>query len=259
MPEDVRPDQPQPERTNHDQTSRGSERPGGPRGRPDCCHDWRCCEPDPYCWPAPPYWDPYCRPPRHHWPHFWPAPPDGGFFESMMRFAAGAAGFRGRLWGEMADAARYAQRDWRHPCAPYPYDCDPCPPPWPHCDPCHPHVCEPCPPPRSHCDPCPPRHECCDDPEASDAINLRELRHTLEAGKEEKLKKLRAALKEAESPELEKKSPELLEKLRADLACEQAKADAAIDAVIHDVKLARVTEAMRRKTWSRGASPGRWR
>src|SRR6185437_5335115 len=178
MPEDVRPDQPQPERTNHGPSSKGSESPGGHRARPECCHDWRCgCEPDPYCRPAPPYWDPYCAPwphhawRRHHWAHFWPAPPDGGLFEAMMRFAAGAAGFRGRLWSEMADATRYAQRDWRYPWAPHPYGCDPCPPPWPSCDPCA--------PPRSHCDPCPPPHERCDDSEAPDAIDLKELRATL--------------------------------------------------------------------------------
>lgn len=255
MPEDVRPDQPQPERTNHGPSSKGSESPGGHRARPECCHDWRCgCEPDPYCRPAPPYWDPHCAPwphhawRRHHWAHFWPAPPDGGLFEAMMRFAAGAAGFRGRLWSEMADATRYAQRDWRYPWAPHPYGCDPCPPPWPSCDPCA--------PPRSHCDPCPPPHERCDDSEAPDAINLKELRATLEAGKEERLQKLQAALKAAE---LAKTSPDHLDKLRRELESEGSKADAAIDAVIHDVKLARVTEAMRRKAWSRGASPGRWR
>jgi hypothetical protein len=37
------------------------------------------------------------------------------------------------------------------------------------------------------------------------------------------------------------------------LAIEAAKTEAAIDAVIHDVKLARVTEAMRRTQWSRGS------
>ena len=192
MPEDARPDPSQSERTNHSQSSTASERPGGHRARPECCGDWRCCEPDPYCWPAPPYWDPYCGPPRHHWPHFWSAPPmpDAGFFEAMMRFAAGAAGFRRRLWREMADAAHYAQRDWRHSWAPSPYDCDPCPPPW--------SSCEPCAPPRSHCDPCPPPHERCDEQDAPDAINLRELRATLEAGKEEKLKKMRAAFNEGE-------------------------------------------------------------
>jgi hypothetical protein len=181
--------------------------------------------------------------------------PDGGLFESMMRFAAGAAGFRGGIWREMADAARYARRDWCDPCAPYPYPypygCDPCPPPWSSCDPCA--------PPRSHCDPCQPPHERCEDSEAPDAINLKELRATLEAGKHERLKKLQAALEEAERSDLANTSPELITKLRKDLAYERSKAEAAIDAVIHDVKLARVTEAMRRKTWSRGASPGRWR
>ena len=253
MPEDARPNHSQSEQTTHDQSSKASERPGGPRAKPECCRDWRCCEPDSCGWPGPPYWDPYCGPPRHHYPHFWPTPPmpDGGFFEAMMRFAAGAAGFRGRLWREMADAAHYAQRDWRHSWGPYPYDCDPCPPPWSSCDPCA--------PPRSHCDPCPPPNERCDEQDESDAINLRELRATLEAGKEEKLKKMRGAFKEAESSELAKRSPEHLDGLRKELAYETSKAEAAIDAVIHDVKLARVAEAMRRKKWSREASPGRRR
>ena len=253
MPEDARPDQSQSERTNHGQSSTASERPGGPRARPECCRDWRCGEADPYCWPAPPYWDPYCGPRRHHWPRFWSAPPmpDAGFFEAMMRFAAGAAGFRGRLWREMADAAHYGQGDWRHPWASSPYDCDPCPPPWSSCDPWA--------APRSHCDPCPPPNERSDEQDASDAINLKELRATLEAGKEEKLKKMRAALNEGKSSDLAKASPEHLDKLRKELAYETSKAEAAIDAVIHDVKLARVAEAMRRKRWSREAPPGRRR
>ncbi len=154
------------------------------------------------------------------------------------------------MWREMADAARYAQRDWCDPCDPYAHDRSPCPPPWSSCDPCA--------PPRSHCDPCQPPGERCDDLEASDAINLKELRATLEAGKDEKLKKLHAALKEAESSELAQ-SPGHLDKLRRELEYERSKAEAAIDAVIHDVKLARVTEAMRRKKWSRGASAGSWR
>ena len=69
---------------------------------------------------------------------------------------------------------------------------------------------------------------------------------------------MRAALHDAESSELAK-SPGHLDKLRKELENERSKADAAIDAVIHDVKLARITEAMRRKRWSRGASPERWR
>jgi hypothetical protein len=42
--------------------------------------------------------------------------------------------------------------------------------------------------------------------------------------------------------------------LTREYARTKAKEDAATDAVIHDVKLARVTEAMRRKQWSRGPS-----
>ena len=64
-------------------------------------------------------------------------------------------------------------------------------------------------------------------------------------------------MKQAESSELANKSPELANKLRKDLAEEAAKADAVIDAVIHDVKLARVAEAMRRKQWSREPPRGR--
>ena len=251
MPEDARPDQPQSEWTNQGQSSRGSARLSGHEGRSDCCDDWRCCEPPPYCGPAPPYWDPYCGPPpyhgwpHHHWRHGWPPPmPGGDFFEAMMRFAASTAGFRGRWWREMADAARYAQRDY----------CDPCAPPWSYCDPCPPHhgYCEPCPPPWSHSDSCPPRHECHGDSEPSDAINLKELRATLEAGKEHRLKDKKKALEEAN----ERHDTESVHKLTKELAYETAKADAAIDTVIHDVKLARVAEAMRRKKWSRGARHG---
>lgn len=243
MPEDARPDQPQPERT--DPSSKGSERPGDPRERPDWRHDGRGS--DPYWGPPPPYWDPYWGAPPHygwghHWRHGWPPAPDFAFFEAMMRFAAGAAGFREHLWREMADAARHAQRDWSDPYA-YPYGSDPYPPPP---DPRHPDDRE-------------SPHERRDDAEASDAVDLKELRATLEAGKEDKLKKMRAALEEAEASGLARTSPEHVERLRKSLAHERAKAEAAIDTVIHDVKLARVTEAMRRKTWSRGAPPGRWR
>jgi hypothetical protein len=169
--------------------------------------------------------------------------PGGEFFEAMMRFAASTAGFRGRWWREMADAARYARRDY----------CDPCAPPWSYCDPCPPphSYCEPCPPHWSHCDPCPP-HDRRGVSEPSDAINLKELRATLEAGKEDKLKDKKKALEEAK----ERRDTELVSKLTNELAYETAKADAAIDTVIHDVKLARVAEAMRRKKWSRGAPHG---
>ena len=179
--------------------------------------------------------------------------PGGDFFEAMMRFAASTAGFRGRWWREMADAARYARRDYCDPYTPYPYACDPCAPPWSYCDPCPPHhgYCEPCPPPWSNCDPCPP-HERRGVSEPSDAVNLKELRATLEAGKEDKLKDKKKALEEAK----ERRDTELVSKLTKELAYEAEKADAAIDTVIHDVKLARVAEAMRRKKWSRGAHHG---
>ena len=265
MPEEVRPDQPQPEQPNHGQSPRGSARPSGPE-RSDCCDDWRSCEPPPYCGPAPPYWDPYCGPPpyhgqrHHHWRHWAPPPmPGGGFFESMMRFAASSAGFRERWWREMADAAHYARRDYCDPCAPYPYSSDPCPPPWSYRDPCAPYsqACDPCPPPWSCCDPCAPQYEHREGSETADSINLKELRATLVAGKDERLRKLQRALEEAESSEFAKKSPEVIEKMKRDFIYERSKAEAAVDAVIHDVKLARVAEAMRRKKWSRGAPPGR--
>ena len=167
-----------------------------------------------------------------------------------MRFAASSAGFRERLWREMADAAHYARRDYCDPCAPYPYSGDPCAP--------YSYSCDPCPPPWSSCcDPCAPQYEHREGSETADSINLKDLRATLEAGKDERLRKLRMALEEAESSELAKKSPEVIEKMKRDFVYERAKAEAAVDAVIHDVKLARVAEAMRRKKWSRGAAPGR--
>lgn len=243
MPEDARPDQPQPERA--DQSAKGSERPGDPRSGPEAPDDPRYH--NPYWGPAPPYWDPYWGAPHygwgHHWRHGWPPAPDFWLFEAMMRFAAGAAGVREQLWREMADAARHAQRDWGAPSAPYPYGPDPGPPP----DPRHQDGREP------------PPHERRDELEASDAVDLKELRATLEAGKEEKLKKMRAAIEEAEASGSSRASPGHLETLRKALAHERSKAEAAIDTVIHDVKLARTAEAMRRKTWSRGAPPGRWR
>lgn len=216
--------------------------------RSDCYDDWRCCEPPPYCGP-PPYWDPYCGPPpyhgrhyHHHWRHhFWPPPPGSEFFESMLRFAASTAGFRGRWWREMADAAHYARRDhMRHD----PY-CDPSPPPWSYCDPCASYP--------SHCDPCPPPYWRRGVSEAPDPINIKELRATLEADKEDKLKEKRKALEAAEK----RADASEADKLRKEVAYEAAKADAVIDAVIHDVKLARVAEAMRRKQWSRGSPHGR--
>src|SRR5271155_3227194 len=193
--EEKRPDQAKTEKTETD-----NARSSRTDARSDCCDDWRCCEP-------PPYRDPYCGPypyhGRHHHHHGrhhrWPMPPMPGseFFEAMMQFAASTAGFRGRLWRGMADAARYARKDYMggdpyyDPCAPYPPYCDPCAPP--------PSWCDPCPPPSSYCDPCDPRY--CDpcDPrygrrgrcEEPDCIDLRELGESLKAARDEKLKTLK--------------------------------------------------------------------
>jgi hypothetical protein len=249
MPEEAREEQPKSASPNHDQSSKRT-RSSESDTRSDCCDDWRCCEPPRHCGP-PPYWDPCWGPPpyhgRHHhdWRHHcWPTSmPGGEFFEAMMHFAASTAGYRERWWREMADAARYARKDYMcrdsywDPCAPYPSHCQPSP--W------------------SYCDPCAPEHGRRDVSEAPDPINIKELRAALEADRNEKLRKIEAALKQAESSELANKSPELANKLRKDLAEEAAKADAVIDAVIHDVKLARVAEAMRRKQWSREPPRGR--
>ena len=240
MPEEMRPDQPQPERTDHDQTQRGYSRQNRYDPRSDCCDDWRTCEPPPYCGPAPPYWDPYCGPPPHHgWRHHhrrhWAPPPMPGaeFFEAMMRFAASSAGFRERLWRDIADATHYARRDYCDPCAPYPYACDPypCPPPWACPDPCapYPQACDPCPPPRSGCDPCAPQYERREGSETADSINLKELRATLEAGRDERVRKLWSAIEEAKSSEFGRKSPEVIEKMKRDFKYEKAKAEAAVE------------------------------
>jgi hypothetical protein len=251
MPEEERPHHSQAERSSQDQSPRGSARSNGSDERSDCCDDWRCCEPPPYCGPPPPYWDPCWGPHPYHRPHYyhgrhdcWPAPPGSEWFEAMWRFAASAAGARGRWWRSMADAARYARRDY---CDPY---CDPCPPPWSNCDPCAPYppYCDPCPPPWPHCDPCPPpygRRGAC---EAPDPIKLKALRETLENDRDDKLRKKREELQRAETSE---------DKIKKELAEERAKLEAVVDAVIHDVKLARVAEAMRRKQWSRWSSHGR--
>ncbi|MGH9676403.1 MAG: hypothetical protein ACRD36_04815 [Candidatus Acidiferrum sp.] len=184
--------------------------------------------------------------------------PGSEFFEAMMQFAASTAGFRGRWWREMADAARYARKDYM--CRdPY---CDPCPPRWSYSDPCDPDpsYCDPCPPPWSYCDPCSQPYERRGFHEEPDLINIKELRTTLENATKFKL-----APKYAELEELKKKDPGTLtsaqkleiEELEKKLPYLAAKAEAANDAVIHDVKLARVAEAMRRKQWSRGSHHGR--
>ena len=227
--------------------------------------DWRCCEPPDCCEPrhhwGRPYW-PYCGPSpdygRHHHyrgrHHPWPIP-GGEFFEAMLQFAASAAGSRGRWWQGMADAAHYARKDYScydpryDPCPPYPYYCDPCAPPWSYCDPCEP---PPCPPPRSCCDPCDPcepqhgRHGVREEP---DQINLKQLRETLDKAAAEKLNPLDRDIHEARNAE----DADRVNELTREYARAKAKLDAATDAVIHDVKLARVTEAMRRKQWSRGS------
>ena len=166
--------------------------------------DWRCCEPPHYSRAIPPTGIRTADRPQI----------TGGiiimgaiipgrfrcgseFFEAMIQFAASAAGSRGRWWQGMADAARYARKDYScndpcyDPCPPYPYYCDPCAPPWSYCDPCEP---PPCPSPRSYCDPCDPcepQHGRQGVREEPDQINLKELRETLDkAAAELKLKSL---------------------------------------------------------------------
>ena len=251
-------DKPQAQNTSTENTGSSRSHP-----RSDCCDDWRCCEPYPYR--GHPHWNPYCGPPpcppyhgHHHGRHHrWPMPPMPGseFFEAMMNFAASAAGSRGRWWQGMADAARYARKDYScydpcyDPCPPYPYYCDPCAPPWSYCDPCEP---PPCPPPRSCCDPCDP----CESQygrqgvrEEPDQINLKQLREKLDKATAEQLKSLDDEIHEARKAE----HADRVNELTSEYARAKAKLDAATDAVIHDVKLARVTEAMRRKQWSRGS------
>jgi hypothetical protein len=252
--------------TSSDTPASGSSTSSTGTAGSDQRSDWRCCEPPHCCEPrhhwGHPYWDPYCGPPRdygrhHHYRgrhHPWPIA-GGEFFETMMNFAAAAAGSRGRWWQGMADAARYSRKDYScydpcyDPCSPNPSYCDPCPPPWSYCDPCEP---PPCPPPRSCCDPCDPcepqhgRHGLREEP---DQINLKHLRETLDKATAEQLKSLEDRIDEAR----EAKQVDRVNELTREHARAKSKADAATDAVIHDVKLARVTEAMRRKQWSRGS------
>jgi hypothetical protein len=160
--------------------------------------------------------------------------PGGEFFEAMMQFAASTAGFRERWWEGMADAARYGRRDYMggdpcydpcyDPCAPHPSYCDPCALPPSYCDPCAP---------WSYCDPCAPQYDRCEEP---DVVDIKGLSEILKAFTEAKLKSLSDDVDKAEV---------------------KAKAEAASDAIIHAVKLARVAEAMRRKQWSRGSQSGR--
>jgi hypothetical protein len=252
--------------TSSDTPASGSSTSSTGTAGSDQRSDWRCCERPHCCEPrhhwGRPYWDPYCGLPpdygRHHHyrgrHHPWPIP-GGEFFEAMMNFAASAAGSRGRWWQGMADAARYARKDYScndpcyDPCPPYPYYCDPCAPPWSYCDPCEP---PPCPPPRSCCDPCDP----CESQygrqgvrEEPDQINLKQLREKLDKATAEQLKSLDDEIHEARKAE----HADRVNELTSEYARAKAKLDAATDAVIHDVKLARVTEAMRRKQWSRGS------
>jgi hypothetical protein len=244
------PDKNGPEQAPQGQSraqSAGSSRPHASSER----DFWRDCEPPRYCGPVPPYWDPYCGPPpyyrRHHHHHRrhhrWPMP-GSEFFKAMMQFAASTAGFRERWWEGMADAARYARSDYMcgdpcydpcyDPCAPHPSYCDPCAPPPPYCDPCAPSWC--------YCDPCAPQYDCC---EASDLVDIKGLSETLKASTEEKLKSLADDVDRAEGAAKEEKAKEYSKA--------KAKAEAASDAIIHAVKLARVAEAMRQKQWSRGS------
>jgi hypothetical protein len=244
-------------------------------------HYRRCCEHPPYCGPMPPYCDPYCDPycgprpsyGRHHhgrrhrgWHHYgFPPVPGSEFFEAMMQFASSAAGSRSGWWQRMADATRYARRDYMcgdpyyDSCAPYPPYCDPCAPSY--CDPCAPSYCDPCAP--SYCDPCAP--SACD-PCAPDSIDLKALKGYLGVAVDIKLAPKRkevsdlgatlAALGGKSDPDSKKEHEEVAKKLAdatRELMTETAKAEAETDAVIHAVKLSRVAEAMRRKQWSRGS------
>ena len=243
--------------------------PGSSASNASSDHYRRCCEHPPYCGPLPPHCDPYCGPRpdygrhhhgRHHrgWHHYgFPPVPGSEFFEAMMQFASSAAGSRSGWWQRMADATRYARRDYMcgdpyyDSCAPYPPYCDPCAPSY--CDPCAPSYCDPCAP--SACDPCAP-----------DLIDLKALKGYLGVAVEIKLAQKRkdvAELKEKiglladKSDENSKKEHDEAAKKLADLTrelmTETAKAEAETDAVIHAVKLSRVAEAMRRKQWSRGS------
>ena len=85
--------------------------------------------------------------------------------------------------------------------------------------------------------------------EASDLVDIKGLSETLKASTEHKLRSLSDDVDKAEGAAKEEKAKEY--------AKVKAKAEAANDAIIHAVKLARVAEAMRRKQWSRGSQSGR--
>jgi Fe-S-cluster formation regulator IscX/YfhJ len=217
------------EQTPHPQTETPKTAGGEAQSDSSRHHRWCDCPPWHHCGHCgpPPHCDPYCGPYPYRWRHHrhheghWPPLPGSEFFEAMAGFAASTAGFRERWWRQMADAARYARRDsdYCDPCY------DPCAPRWSHCDPCA--------PPWDRCEPCPPYEACdpCGDPQQ---INMKELRQLL-------CKMEEAYLKDQPDESGERKK----------------KIDAWIDEMIHDVKLARVAEAMRRKQWSRGGER-RW-
>lgn len=188
----------------------------------------RCDWPPPYPrrhWGRPPYRPTrYCGPygrPHHYGPPWWastPPMPGSGIFEAMLHWAASSAASRQRWWAELAGVARHTRKAYwygRNPC----YDpwCDPYYDPW--CDPSYDPWLDPCEPPTScwpeeWCDPC-------------DGTNIKDLKGFLGEFRTYMCEKL--------------KTPE-----------EKARFEKEVDEIVHCVKLARVTEAMRRKQWSRG-------
>ena len=98
------------------------------------------------------------------------------------------------------------------------------------------------------CDPCEPsgRHGVREEP---DQINAQATQETFDKAATEKLHPLDRDIHEARNAE----DADRVNELTREYAKAKAKAEAATDAVIHDVKLARVAEAMRRKQWSRGS------
>jgi len=150
--------------------------------------------------------------------------PGSEIFEAMMHLAASSAAFRGRWWEEMADAARSTRKAYGYGMHPrhHPY-CDP------YCDPYGDPYCDP------YCDPCAPQQsyrsqESCDPCEGHDSVNIKEVKGYFAELKEHLIKE---------------------KKLHEDPK-ELAKFEAHVDEVLHAVKLARVSEAMRRQKWSRG-------
>ena len=201
-------------------------------------HDRCDCPPHHHCGHCgpPPYWDPWCDPSPYRWGHHrqhWRKPPTPGtdFFEAMLDIAASTAGSRGYWWRQMAEAARYARRDFAYG--------DPCYEPWPsrysHCDPCEPpwRRWEPCPP-KDWYDPCAPSSDCCDPCAEPGEIDLKELKQILEKGEADRLQQMHD---DGSSDE--------------DVRKEKERIDGWIDQILHVVRLARTAEAMRQKKWSR--------